>query len=109
MTEQEINKTIAEFMGAEIIKSEFHQNLLFADGKALGKPPHNYTKSLDALVPVVERLGAKSIDIGHLSQPQMNGNSHYCYLRGLNGKGKSYSVSYEMALATAIYKVLSDE
>jgi len=56
MDKNEINKGIAEYMGLEIVKSAFHESLYFADGRKLGEKPTNYTDSLDALVPVWEKI-----------------------------------------------------
>jgi len=61
VTKEEANKIIAEFMGYDKVivredEGEFCMSL-YKDGKIFGYAPYSYCSSLDALVPVWEKLG----------------------------------------------------
>jgi hypothetical protein len=60
MTDQEVNKIIAEFMGREIVKRGYCWFLL----DCMCELTSVYTESLDALVPAWEKLKLRQIKIG---------------------------------------------
>lgn len=101
MNEQEINKVLSEFMGYEVKESGFFDGVLFADSKILGESPTNYTKSLDALIPVVQKLG-KTLELNY--QYAISGNMYWYSQFNMTGEESSKSPS--MALATALAKVI---
>lgn len=99
MNEQEINKCLAEFMGYEVKESGFFDGVFFADSKILGESPTNYTKSLDALIPVVEKLNYGGT-LCYLSElEQWN-----CFVQDTSDVNLSKSPS--LSLATALAKVI---
>lgn len=107
MTEEEINKIIAEYMGWE-----YHQErwLLKKGDKFIECEPSilEYTKSLDLLIPVVEKLKTKENFIFRLCW--VPGRDATIIFTPMVGQGcdKVENKHPSLALATACAEVIKD-
>ena len=91
MKTEEANKIIAEYMGENLIVP-VNINELSGSQKKIYQP---YIYSLDALVPVWEKLGVDDMDLHPLR------GECYIYWRGLGIKGKGETVQEAACIATA--------
>ena len=112
LTEEQINRKIAQFMGSEIA-IPINIDQMKGRQRKMYLP---YTNSLDALVPVVEKL-EKVTEIGfdkcadgtwlcNLFDPP---HDSMCGFHEWGSVAHAYGKSPSMALATAIYHVLEGQ
>lgn len=100
MTEEEINKIITEFMGLEYYPEH---DFIYSKSHAISAA---YTQSLDALIPVVERLDIYDLKFTALGK---SWNDFECRVE-LDSANyyKDEGHTPSMALATACAKVIKE-
>lgn len=119
MTEQEINKTIAEYIGDYHTKGEVYIGTIMRD-------IHDceytvcYTTSLDACIPVVEKLGMNWFDITREKEKWFKNKVHLVeseirYSYNCQFQDSEYNMSGAqgstpaIALATALAKAIKEK
>ena len=105
MKEDEINKTIAEYMGFEnVLIDDDGTAYIAVDDIIIAIREFNYTKSLDALIPVVEKLECREFGYSYSCETAWL----ICGNKELKSRfnGQESNISPALALATACVKVI---
>lgn len=98
MTDQEVNKIIAEFMGFEL-----HEDYIFKEYENGIVEDDLYTESLDALVPVWEKL---QIDFNFMMQGSFVKNNFSIFKHGKAICAKQNKKTIQQAAAHATAKAI---
>jgi len=102
MEEEEINRVIANYMGYTNIKQE--EGLTFAGLTCgvIGVHVFDYSRSLDALIPVVEKLHSKD------NMEYLLWIEDSIWYAEYNASYKNFAKTPALALATACAKVIKE-
>ena len=105
-TNEAINQTLAEFMGFKDIKHADGMTYIDIADPIVYITVFNYTKSLDACIPVAEKVKKERDFIFKMCFSGANSNGWVINAR--DGSLLSNDESFPLALSTALYHVIKE-